>query len=93
VVATVGNVPPNWRAWLEAQQNPAQPASPLQDKYAQESNPALAAPVETATAPPAPDPVETVPPNPASAPICGFRTRVDRSRRGFSRGQYSTESG
>lgn len=67
IVATIGNVPPNWRAWLEAQQNPAQSAAAPQDEYAHESNPALTAPVETATAPAAPDPVETVPPNPASA--------------------------
>lgn len=65
-VAVNGNVPPNWRAWLEAQKNPAQSASPPQNEYAQESNPALAAPVETATAPAAPDPVEAVPANPAS---------------------------
>jgi hypothetical protein len=65
-VAANGNVPPNWRAWLEAQENPAQSASPPRDEYAQKSAPASPAPVETATAPAVSVPLEAVPADPAS---------------------------
>jgi len=65
-VAANGNVPPNWRAWLEAQENHAQSALPPQDEYAKKSGPALPAPVQTATSPAASVPVEALPTDPAS---------------------------
>ena len=84
-VAANGNVPPNWRAWLEAQENHAQSALPPQDEYAKKSRPALPAPVQTATSPAASDLVEGLPADPASLAFAALGPALADSSRASTR--------
>jgi hypothetical protein len=78
-------VPPNWRAWLEAQENHAQSALPPQDEYAKKSGPALPAPVQTATSPAASDLVEALPADPASLAFAALGPALADSSRASTR--------
>ena len=89
IVASNGNVPPNWRTWLEAQQAHARPVSPLQDEPSQlSSDAALPAPVETAIALANSIPVDEAVVNPA--PVASAAKQTAASEIASAPAQSST---
>lgn len=70
-VATLGNVPPNWRAWLETQQHRAPAAAPVEEESSQTVDAAVQLPDAPADASPTPAPVvaTVAAPTPPASPL------------------------